>query len=379
MKTALYAGSFDPITFGHLWVIRKASTLFDNVIVAVSTNPSKQGKNCFSMDERAQLVKSSIQGLSNVSVIATSTHENPQFTVNLAKSLGANYVVRGIRNGDDFAKEQAIRHINEDVCSSVETVFLVPPRQLSEISSSMVKDLIKFEGWTKVVSRYVPSVVVNKFQSMTWDVKSVMIRLGFDLEQAEKAKNALFKTLPDRETLKYHNDNHVWSCLNILAGYAMNRPMYYTDFDLVALALYFHDAVYVPGASDNEEKSADLFSSLITTKTEYLKEVVINMIMTTKTHQKTEIFYYDLISDIDMAILGSNSEEFDLYERNIRDEYSQFEDSAYYPKRKKFLLDCIRNGVYNMPDFQAMYHDKMIANITRLLERSEYANVQEVE
>jgi pantetheine-phosphate adenylyltransferase len=379
MKTALYAGSFDPITLGHLWVIKEASKLFDKVIVAVSTNISKQGKNCFSMDERVQLVKSSIQDMANVSVISTSTHENPQFTVNLAKSLGANYVVRGIRNGDDFAKEQAIRHINEDICSSVETVFMVPPRRLSEISSSMVKDLRKFEGWTKIVSKYVTPVVVNKFQSMDLNVKSVMIRLGFETEQAEKVKIVFYHTLQQREDLKYHNDNHVLACLNSLTDYAMTKPMDYTDFDCVALSLHFHDCVYVPGESINEEKSAHFFRSLVTPKTEYLKDFVSNMIMATKTHEKSQHYLCNLVSDIDMAILGANVEEFDVYERNIRDEYRQFEDSVYYPKRKKFLMECLKSSVYHTPEFYSMYHKKMVCNITRVLEEPGYKSVKEAE
>lgn len=153
MKKAVYAGSFDPITNGHLWMVDQGAKLFDELVVAIGENPDK--KYTFMLEERLQALRESVKGLRRV---RAEVFRN-QFLVNYARSLGAQYILRGIRDVRDYEFERGMRHINDDLHSRITTVFLMPPRDIAEVSSSLVKGLVGPRGWRKVVRRYVPSPV----------------------------------------------------------------------------------------------------------------------------------------------------------------------------------------------------------------------------
>jgi pantetheine-phosphate adenylyltransferase len=153
MKKAVYAGSFDPITNGHVWVVEQAVRLFDEVVVAIGENPDKQ--HTFSLPDRLSVLRSSLQSMAHVCV---DTFES-EFLVNYAKSVGAQYILRGIRDVAGYEFERGMRHINHDLQPEITTVFLMPPREIAELSSSLVKGLIGPAGWQDVVARYVPPPV----------------------------------------------------------------------------------------------------------------------------------------------------------------------------------------------------------------------------
>ena len=157
MKKAIYAGSFDPPTNGHVWMIEQGAKLFDELVVAIGLNPDK--KHAFSLDERIEMLYKITGQYSNIKV---DTFEN-QFLVNYARSVDATYVLRGIRTPGDYEYERGMRHINSDLNPEITTVFLMPPRKISEISSSLVKGLVGPEGWEQVVRSYVPEPVYKKF------------------------------------------------------------------------------------------------------------------------------------------------------------------------------------------------------------------------
>ena len=158
-RTAVYAGTFDPITNGHLWMIQRGSAQFDRLIVAIGVNPKK--KCLFSVDERVELIRSSTVGLDNITVDAFPH----KYLIKYAKRVGAQFILRGIRNENDYLNERAMRHVNHDIDPSITTVFLMPDRELSEVSSSMVKDeLVGPEDWEEVVPRYVPECVFKKLK-----------------------------------------------------------------------------------------------------------------------------------------------------------------------------------------------------------------------
>lgn len=155
MTKAIYAGSFDPITNGHLWVIEKSAAIFDELIVAVGDNP---GKNySFSLEERVELLKSTLKKYPNIKI----DHFSGEFLVNYALAENAGFIVRGIRNAQDYEFEKTIRYVNSDVCDSIETVFLIPPRDYAEVSSSLVKGFVGTNGWQQIITKYVPDVVVS--------------------------------------------------------------------------------------------------------------------------------------------------------------------------------------------------------------------------
>ena len=157
MKRGVYAASFDPITNGHVWIIQEGSRVFDELTIAIGVNPDKT--YLFSLKERVEMVTEATKGLQNIRV---ETFQD-KFLINYAKSIDAEYIIRGIRNESDYEYERAMRHINSDLDSSIATLFVMPPREIAEVSSSVVKGLVGPEGWEDVIGRYVPDPVLRKF------------------------------------------------------------------------------------------------------------------------------------------------------------------------------------------------------------------------
>ncbi|MDA7859800.1 pantetheine-phosphate adenylyltransferase [bacterium] len=155
MQTAVYAGSFDPPTNGHLWMISQGLALFDRLVVAIGQNPSKN--YVFSTEERVDLLRSSIPSCERLTI----THFDNRYLVDYAKEVGAEFILRGIRSSGDYEYERVMRHINSDMAPDINTVFLMPPREMAELSSSMVMGMVGPEGWGKTVRRYLPSPVFD--------------------------------------------------------------------------------------------------------------------------------------------------------------------------------------------------------------------------
>jgi pantetheine-phosphate adenylyltransferase len=155
-RLGVYAGSFDPLTIGHLWMIQEGARLFGQLIVAIGINPDK--KYQFTVEERLAMLCESCQEFSNVSVASFSN----LYLIDYAKSVGATHIVRGIRSAGDYEFERTMRNINGDLDSKICTVFLMPPRDIAEVSSSMVKGLIGPTGWRKIVRKYVPAPVYRR-------------------------------------------------------------------------------------------------------------------------------------------------------------------------------------------------------------------------
>lgn len=153
MRTAVYAGSFDPPTNGHLWMIQRGLEMFDRLIVAIGNNPAKSYS--FSIEERLALLTASTTPSERLVI----THFDNRYLVDYAEKMDAKYILRGIRSPNDYEYERVMRHINADMAPEITTVFLMPPRDIAEVSSSMIKSLIGPDGWEETVTRYVPSPV----------------------------------------------------------------------------------------------------------------------------------------------------------------------------------------------------------------------------
>lgn len=156
-RKAVYAGSFDPVTNGHMYMIREGAQLFDELVVAIGVNPDK--RYTFSLEERLDFLKQCVHGIPNVSL----DHFTNMFLVDYASKTGARYILRGIRHPNDYEYERGMCHINADLNSRIATVFLIPPRNISEVSSSFVKGLVGPAGWEQVVKRYLPQAIYRRF------------------------------------------------------------------------------------------------------------------------------------------------------------------------------------------------------------------------
>ena len=159
-RVAVFAGSFDPFTVGHLDLVKRAADLYDSLIVLVAQNASK--KNLFNAETRKAMVEMAVSGISNASV---ALHEG--LTVDFMKSVGARYLVRGIRNASDLDAEQAVAWNNKVLCNDAETVLLFSAQEHLAVSSSVVRELLKC-GAAKsdaeqraILSKYVPRNIVS--------------------------------------------------------------------------------------------------------------------------------------------------------------------------------------------------------------------------
>ena len=154
MTTAIFAGSFDPITNGHYDILKQASEIFDKVIIAVAYNPSKSG--FLPVEERLSLIKLVIKDFKNVEA---DTFDG--LTVNYAKKNGAKVLIRGIRNTLDFEYENQMAQINNVLNPEIKTVFLSPKPENSAISSSAVRELIEHGS---EISNFVPNQIKSYFK-----------------------------------------------------------------------------------------------------------------------------------------------------------------------------------------------------------------------
>ena len=159
MRTAVYPGSFDPITNGHLDVIQRASRLFDRVIVAVAINESKTP--LFSMKERKHLAGKSVQHLKNVEVDTFTG-----LLVDYVEEKGGEAVIRGLRAVSDFEFEFQLALMNRKLNERVETIFMMPKETYTFISSRMIKEVAKLGGDVSgFVPQHVGSALKEKFMN----------------------------------------------------------------------------------------------------------------------------------------------------------------------------------------------------------------------
>ena len=154
MKKAVYSGSFDPITNGHLDILKRALEVFDEVIVLVANNQEKKSR--FSVKERVQMIKEATKGMKGVKVASTNG-----LTVDFAKKNGAKHLIRGLRAVTDFEYEFALAEANRYIDKSIDIVFFMANSKSSFISSSIIDEMSK----SKVdISKLVPESVVKMYK-----------------------------------------------------------------------------------------------------------------------------------------------------------------------------------------------------------------------
>ena len=155
-KIGLFTGSFDPMTNGHMDLIERASKLFDKLYVGIFYNPHKNG--FLPIEGRLETVEKAVEHLKNVQVIAS----HDELVVDVARKLGVHVLVRGLRNVADLQYEASFDFYNHQLAGEIETVYLHSRPEHVYISSSAVRELLKFE---QDISKYVPNVVLEELKN----------------------------------------------------------------------------------------------------------------------------------------------------------------------------------------------------------------------
>ncbi len=142
-RIALFPGSFDPFTAGHLNILKRSLTMFDEVVVAVGINISKKGH--FSTGKKEDIIRQATAGLDGVSVISYD-----DLTINICKRMGIKHIVRGVRNMIDFETERSIADANRILAPEIETIIIPTAQEFAHISSTAVRDILKHGGDTSL-------------------------------------------------------------------------------------------------------------------------------------------------------------------------------------------------------------------------------------
>src|SRR5690606_12801327 len=158
MRIAVFPGSFDPITHAHVDIVKRATVLFDKIYVAIGTNSTKKG--FFSADERLAIVQSVFASYEG----AVEAVQFKGLTVDFCREVGARFILRGMRNAGDFEFEKAIALNNATLAPTIESVFLVSSSGLSQISSTIVREIIANKG---DIEQLVPQAVVEAVRRLT--------------------------------------------------------------------------------------------------------------------------------------------------------------------------------------------------------------------
>ncbi|MDG1725126.1 MAG: pantetheine-phosphate adenylyltransferase [Bacteroidia bacterium] len=154
-KVALFPGTFDPFTLGHLDIVNRGLNMFDEVVVAIGMNMEK--KHMFSLEQREQWIKEIFDIEPRVRV---ASYEG--LTAKYAEQIGAHFILRGLRTNQDFTYEKQIAYVNEDMSPTINSVFLMSHQTNATVSSTIVRDLIQFGG---DYEKYLPTSVCKAIRS----------------------------------------------------------------------------------------------------------------------------------------------------------------------------------------------------------------------
>ena len=154
-KVALFPGTFDPFTLGHLDIVNRGLNIFDVVVVAIGMNTGK--KHMFSLEQRKQWIK---EIFDNEPRVRVASYEG--LTAKYAEQIGAHFILRGLRTNQDFTYEKQIAYVNEDMSPSINSVFLMSHQTNATVSSTIVRDLIQFGG---DYEKYLPTSVCKAIRS----------------------------------------------------------------------------------------------------------------------------------------------------------------------------------------------------------------------
>lgn len=321
----LYAGSFDILTNGHTWLIEEASKLGD-LYILVSNNPIK--KYTHDLKTRQKIIR---KWLRNNKIKANLISGENNFTAKIAEEYQINYLLRGLRDMTDFNEEQKIARMNKVINPNIQTLFLSPPQDLTDVSSSFIRGIIGLQNWVEIGKKYMPK---ESFEEC-------MKKYLFDYYKDDfKQENILKKLLKNYEDRPYHGFYHLCEMISHMESLNWQNPN-------IKMAILFHDLIYETQSEKvetNEEASIKAFLEYEKTLSldldhdwicDFIKSTIKHEVVDTNHKEKTILNKRFL--DLDLNILGSNPERFQEYDKSVREEYHWVPEEIYEKERKKIL------------------------------------------
>lgn len=399
-KIAVLGGTFDPPTIGHQRLIEKASSMFDELVVVISNNPSKSP--LFSEEERLVMTRYITKHLKNTRVECLP--EN-QYLVNHAKrNLRASFLVRGIRNGFDMAYETDINNTNKLIESKVETIYLMPDHGHEMVSSSWVKSLVGHVNWVHVLEGKVSPLAIHKLKRKY--LKGRFLALCSRIRTLDRSINNpdMAKILWDQierayeaNGRDYHNLDHIDFGLEYLDSISVAKHLK----DLIEFAWFYHDVEL--NVSDPEMYSAFCAQKALCPSMEpslnetaiSTKSMVTKLILATKhkgDENQTYTYEEKIIRKMDLFVLAHNNKEYDEYASNVKEEYyhnmvnvdktcaSRFEFETTWVKGRIEFLNEMLDKPYIFPEDSENKNIEEAArkNMKREMERLQQSMNQEV-
>ena len=371
MKQAIFSGSFDPFTFGHLNIVQKALQKVDRLIINVGKNPYK--KNMFSLDMRLNMIERALKEVDLYDRVELISYDG--LLADLALQTNSHLLIRGIRSEtDDLEKEQVMARLNEYLGKvrgiELKTEFIYERDEFIRIiSSSVVKKLCQHQEYITAM-KFVPSVVHQKLME-----KYLMPYFkNLPSEHPEIHKEFLYcKLIKEYDNRAYHNLSHIAYMINMLHIYLQTtkRDVNQNDISALYLAIFMHDYIYTPGKSDCEELSANAVQE------EYGKIIDIDIAKVRRLILATEHNFVAadideaLIADLDLSILGTfDNSIWKRYNQSIRKEYSNFADKDYAKGRVDFLQKVLlRRKIFQTDFFYNLFEIQAKKNLQKEIER----------
>lgn len=332
MKKLAFAGSFDPITKGHLWVIQEALNMAQEVFVILAVNPSK--KYLFDEKTRTSMVQEAIATLEGSHRIKVISSQNEYVAQLATVTLQCDYLIRGIRSSVDFDYENIIQKTNTDVLYGAKTLFVIPPKELDSVSSSFVKSLVGPVGWHWHIKSFVPDCVYKVWLTK-YITDTAVAYCGKEVtsfvQQAIEAYSA--------PTRFYHNCDHIAHCLQELQWLETQENLNKTELTYLCLAILGHDIIYGQGSNDEALSAQCTVDTLHKYFPQLKSKVVESLILSTQhlTNTGARDKLAQILSSIDLAILAKPAPIYQDYCHKVRQEYSQYSDSEFQAGRGQVL------------------------------------------
>lgn len=355
MNKIAYAGTFDPMTDGHLAVIKEANQLADEVVVYIAENSNKN--TYLSLETRLETVKNILK---NQKIKAHVEVVHKEYVAIYAKEQGINYMIRGIRNTVDFDYENTLQKTNAEFLGGAKTLFIMPTTKLEMVSSSYIKNLMGPICWHYKIKKFLPK---ESYEAMViqwlknYLAKNISEQLSYHLYKKDLV-GKLLKAYGEKFR-KYHNLEHIVHSLTELDKYLTVHHLEQSEKDLLILAIVFHDFIYKAKNEKSDERlSAEYayeFCKDILSKE--LNQRLLGLIEATNHLEaaKNNDPLKTLLLSIDLSILAQDYKVYKKYAKNIRKEYSDYNDKDYLEGRKMVLTKLMsvakENKLFEHPHF----------------------------